>query len=357
MSKLFECEIEYVPNSHLMQIYTGFFELEKLGVIDLKLKKIKHTSSFIPIINAVIDKKYKVVYDTIDGLSWIPGDESTNLVYFQNSFKTDFYFKRSFDSRMLEYKPENCEVYPLGLNYNVQPDKNMFWYNDTLQDKLKYLTKTSKLLKGLSHKKFFYTKDFEYYPVKQNQNRILFITRLWSPEDARSDRSKVARSELNTMRLECIESGKKAYGDLFTGGLFIEPYAKKNYPSLLMPASLTSKAGFLQTVKEHTICITTTGLHKSIGWKLAEYVAASRAIVTEPLNFKLPGNFTSGRNYYEFESPKQLLTQVNSLLSNPGQIVEIMKNNYYYYNNFVKPERLVLNTLLTVANNCKKKNS
>jgi hypothetical protein len=91
-------------------------------------------------------------------------------------------------------------------------------------------------------------------------------------------------------------------------------------------------------------------LHNSIGWKLGEYVAGARAILTEPLNFSLPGNFSRGSNYYEFENPEQLITQVDELLSNPEQILETMKNNYYYYNNFVKPKNLILNTLITVKN-------
>lgn len=49
-------------------------------------------------------------------------------------------------------------------------------------------------------------------------------------------------------------------------------------------------------VKESDICITTTGLHRSIGWKFAEYIAASKAIVTEKLNYspgtELKANFT-----------------------------------------------------------------
>jgi hypothetical protein len=350
MNKLFECELEYFPNTHLMQIYTGFFELEKLGIIDLKIKRIKHTSSSLPIVNVVVNKKYKLAYDTMDGLGWVMGDEKTNLEHFQKTFNTDFYFKRSYDPRMQEYKPGNCEVYPLGLNYNVQPDKNMFFYTATIRDKIKYFAKTNKFFKNLSNKPFFYAKDFEYYPVKSSQNRILFLTRLWSPEEAKSEGSREFRAQINATRINCIEVCKKKYGDLFTGGLFMESYAKKNYPALAMPSSLTNKASFLQSVKEHTICVTTTGLHKSIGWKLAEYVAASRVVVTEPLHFSLPGNFNRDSNYFEFEDAEQLLSQIELLLSNPGLMLETMKNNYYYYNNFVKPERLILNTLLTVFN-------
>lgn len=350
MSKLFECELEFFPNPHLMQIYTGFFALQKAGIIDLKIKRIKYSDSSIPIINAVINKTYKAVYDTIDGLSWIPGDSDTNLEHFKKTVKTDFYFKRSYDPRMQEYKPDNCEVYPFGLNYNVHPDKNMLRYAATFRDKIKYIAKTNKLFKTISNKPFFYTRDFEYYPIKARENRILFLTRLWSPEEARSERSREFRAQLNATRIKCIEACKKAYGNLFTGGLYMESYAKKNYPSLAMPGSFTNKASYLQSVKEHTICVTTTGLHNSIGWKLGEYVAASRAIVTEPLNFSLPGSFNRGSNYFEFETPEELLTQVDFLLSNPDQILETMKNNYYYYNNFVKPENLILNTLITITN-------
>ncbi|MGZ5190295.1 MAG: hypothetical protein ACXWCZ_04700 [Flavisolibacter sp.] len=349
MKKLFECELEYVPNYHLMQIYAGFFELEKLGIIDLKLKPIKKPQPSI--ISAIINKKYKAIYDTDDGLTWIIGDEITNLEHFQKTFKADFYFKRSYDPRMQGYKPANCQIFPLGLNYNVHPDKNLLFYNDSFKDKVKYFVKTNTVLKNISKKKFFYEKDFEYYPIKTKENRILFLTRLWDPEEALTEEAKEFRAYLNSIRIKCIETCKKEFGDLFTGGLFMEPFAKKNFPSLVSPKSFTNKASYLQSVKDHTICIATTGLHNSIGWKLGEYVAASRAIVTEPLKFVLPGNFDRGRNYYEFETSDQLLEKIEFLNSNPGKVMDLMKNNYHYYNNFVKPKNLILNTLLTIANN------
>ena len=71
MRKLFHCEIEYMPSPHLMQIYAGFFKLQQEGVIDLHLKPKKYVPRSIPVVHATINKKYKVVYDTQDGLIWI----------------------------------------------------------------------------------------------------------------------------------------------------------------------------------------------------------------------------------------------------------------------------------------------
>jgi hypothetical protein len=348
MNKLFDCEIEYLPNFHLMQIYAGFFELEKMGILNLKLKRTKPRSPSV--VTAIINKKYKVIYDTDDGLTWIQGNDIANLEHFQNNFEADFYFKRSYDPRMRQYKPKNCEVYPLGLNYNVHPNTSLLSYTPSLKGKLIYFAKTNKFVKKITNGKFYYAKDFEYYPLRPQQNKILFLTRVWDPEKAPSDAGRELRLRLNKTRTECIEACKKKYGDRFTGGLSMEYYAKEHYPSLAMPSNFTNKSSYLQSVKEHTICISTTGLSNSIGWKFGEYVAASRVIVSEPLHFELPGNFEEGKNYFEFETSEQLLERIDYLLSHPDVITETMKNNYYYYNNFVKPERLVLNSLLTVLN-------
>jgi len=348
--KLLECEIEYFPNFHLMQLYSGFFELQRKGIIDLKIKPIRNNKEAYSIVTALINKKHRVVYDTLDGLTWIPGDVDVNLDYFKKNYDVDFYFKRSYSPLMTEHHHENCKVFPLGLNYNVQPDKNLLRYSGSANDKFKYFIKTNKLLKKVSSKSFFYERDFEYYPVKPGRRNVLFLTRLWDPAEAKSQRSVELRTRINKTRIECINRCRNEYGKDFTGGLQIEKFASRNYPDLVMDNSLTNKASYLQAVKDHAICIATTGLHNSIGWKMGEYVAAARAIVSEPLKFELPGNFSRGDNYYEFETADQLVEQIDRLRNNEGEMLRMMNNNYYYYNNFVKPENLVLNTLITVLN-------
>lgn len=99
----------------------------------------------------------------------------------------------------------------------------------------------------------------------------------------------------------------------------------------------------------HNICIATTGLFGSIGWKFAEYVAGSRAIISEPLNYSIPGNFTNGVNYYDFLNKDDLLNNIQTLLSNKDIVKNMMYNNFLYYNQYVKPENLVLNTLLIAS--------
>jgi hypothetical protein len=90
-------------------------------------------------------------------------------------------------------------------------------------------------------------------------------------------------------------------------------------------------------------------LHGSIGWKFGEYVAASRAIISEPLRYLLPGNFQKNTNYLEFNNPDSLIEQITILLSDQKKTLSIMEANFNYYNNYVKAENLILNTLFQVV--------
>lgn len=355
MKTLLECEMDYVANPHLMQIYSGFFELQKKGIIKLKVRPTGKSTTGPHILIVKVNNKYKVAYDALDGFSWIVGGKEENLSYFQKSFDVDFYFKRSFHQLLHQYKPANCQVLPLGLNYNIYPSCNMLAFNPSFGDKVKYVMKSNKLLRKLAKKNFFYSQDFEYFPTKHAVDRILFLTRVWDPAEARWEGSRSHREMVNQTRVECIRLCRKEFGERFTGGLIADAYSEKYYSDLIMPGEYTSKRRFLQAVREHSICIATTGLHDSIGWKFGEYVAASRAIVSEPLQYELPGEFRKDQNYLEFQTPSQLIEQIYTLLNNKEKILKMMNANKDYYDNYVKPEKLVLNTLFQVINHSDKK--
>lgn len=82
---------------------------------------------------------------------------------------------------------------------------------------------------------------------------------------------------------------------------------------------------------------------------MAEYVAASKVIVSEPLHFELPGNFENHRNYLAFTNEETLINRIDYLLHNKEAMRQMMLNNYDYYQHYLKPEVLVLNTLDKVA--------
>lgn len=98
-------------------------------------------------------------------------------------------------------------------------------------------------------------------------------------------------------------------------------------------------------MKECSICITTIGLHFSNVWKLGEYVSQGKAIITEKMIYEVNGNFNKGDNYLEFESPDELVDQVNKILSNKKYMKSMMNKNNEYYRMYLAPDKVVFNAL------------
>ena len=89
--------------------------------------------------------------------------------------------------------------------------------------------------------------------------------------------------------------------------------------------------------------------------KFGEYIAASRAIVTEKLHYEIPGEFKSGINYLEFSSAYELVNSINKLMKDNVFRYKMMQNNHDYYVKYVRPDKLVMNTLKQVIQESEEK--
>lgn len=329
-----KCHIEIHSKSpHLNQIYTGFKLLKKNGLIDLTWEYKKKSNE--PWCKVILNNKIHIIYDTYDS-----GNKFADEKYINEA---NFYFKRSYPKNN-----KNEKIIPLGLNYNV---------TDKFYDFESIIYRLKNIIKGIIKKKKynFYTKDFEWYPLINDNSKICFLTRLWDPDadDVENEKVKNERIEINKFRIECIKRCKEEFKEDFLGGIQRDSYSLKNYPEYVVDDKYTQKEEFLKIMKKSDICIATTGLHESIGWKFGEYVAASRAIVSEKLNYSLPGIFSENNNYLEFNNVEDLINKIYLLKNNKTARSKIMENNYIYYNCYLRPDKLILNTLLyCLKNNC-----
>lgn len=171
--------------------------------------------------------------------------------------------------------------------------------------------------------------------------RALFAVGLWDPATvARHDPARVPEFEaINRMRAGCVRLLRASLGDQFSGGTQHSAFARRYAPDTLMPdAKAASKGRYLARVRQHAICVATMGLHGSNGCKLAEYVALSRAIVSEPLRYVVPGPFGPGSHYLPFESPEQCLEQVQRLMRDDRLRETMMRANREYYEGWMRPD-------------------
>lgn len=343
---------------HLYQITAGFLMLKNQGVIDLKIKNVKkNEKSKLPynMLEATVNEKVKVLYDLNDGYDNLPETEYNYADFMDNLLKEyDFCFKRSYSKEYNEKLKQGHKIYPLGLNYMVTVPHNISHLPascDPFKEKLKKVVRM--LPFSQYYNRLYHVNSFENHPIRENNPTILFMARLWdSNGDNRNGISSNKQEErlyINEFRAKCIRLCKQEFGNKFFGGISPSPFANKYYSDIVIKdQKIVKRNYYLQKVKESSICIATMGLHESIGWKFAEYISASKAIVTERLHYEVPGNLKQGENYLVFQSPDECINQINRLLRNENLRYRIMVNNFHYYHQYVRPDRLVLNSLLTI---------
>lgn len=344
-----QCELLCHSNSkHLQQIFTGFAALRQRGLIRLRQRFLRE-----PILRAdrtqhlrdarhahlrvLMDERLRLHYDTFDG-------HEIDEEYLDGC---DFYFKRSYDEPYLRSRGYPLEkVKPLGLYYEVYADRydllripRALSLRDGMTDTLRKLVKTIPRIRSM-----------EALPDYDSPPRILFNVKAFDPhnEPSRTPEKVRERVEINEMRAACVRALRAEFGADFFGGFVPSAYARKHFGDVLITEPhLAAKHNYMKLLQRHPICVATTGLHGSIGGKFAEYVCLSKAILSERLNYTVPGPLCEGENYLQFSTAKQCVEQATRLFVDRDLRQRLMANNARYYNGWLRPDMLILNTLLT----------
>lgn len=351
MSKII-CKIRTTgAHTHTDQIMAGLEVLEKQNIIKLEFEIVKDKKDYIPegMLEVIINNKLRILYDLNDGYdNRLKQNESYEEFYNKLLVKYDICFKRSFSSEYNSKLINKNKIYPLGLNYGVKPAVNKI-EGSILENVLdKNFNTIAKRVMGYNKK--FLIESFEYPPMVTDNPKVLFMARLWEPSHHNKHKSQ-EREYINQTRIACMRSCKEELKDNFIGGFQSSKYAEEICPELIIrDKKITQRANYIKIMKQSSICIATMGLHESIGWKFAEYIAASKAIVSEKLHYELPGEILKDINYIEFSNPNECISSIRKLLENKNYLYQMQKANYEYYHKYVRPDRLVLNSILLAIN-------
>jgi len=358
-----QCRIVCHSNSsHLAQVYAGFALLQRRGVV--RLVQECRTWDYVDATQpphlrdarfahllVVVNDGFRLYYDAHD----------CPHIDVEMAGQADFYFKRSYASR---HVPENLrdKVFPLGLNYPVCADgfdrfelhRSLFFAarRSNWRQMPKHLARN--LLRCASQALslplvFVPTMDaMNDRPRPDQEPRIVFLTAAWAPDESLEPHSEkmLERRRLNERRAECIRRLRQRFGDRFVGGFSPTRHAVREFPDVLMSdPRLSIRRNYLNLLRSCSIGIATAGLHGSIGWKMGEYVAFAKAIVSERLNHEVPGDFRCGRNYLEFSDSEQCADAVGKLMCDHQLRHQMMQDNRCYYESFLRPDAMVLRTL------------
>jgi hypothetical protein len=349
---MMHCSLYCYSNSpHLSKLFTGFALLRRAGevtlsqecflpgVIDMTAPQHLRDARLAHLM-VVVDDTVRLYYDNHDS------DE----IDMDAAERVDFYFKRSFSRRNLPVGLED-KVFPLGLNYVLYPE-----IVDTLESERDRAfarhSGPSNARESRQESSFRPTPaNMHASPAEDAPPKVLFMTRAWDPFDHpdRTTEKTRERIRLNETRASCVDALRREFGDDFFGGFERTAYALSNYREFLLPDNESSrKENYFNLLRARPICVTTGGLHGSIGWKMGEYVAFSKAIVSERMSHEIPGDFSEGRNFLGFDDTDECVASTRRLFADARLRSRLMRHNYRYYTSHVEPS-IAIRASLDVA--------
>src|SRR5439155_9045955 len=113
---------------------------------------------------------------------------------------------------------------------------------------------------------------YELPPEAPVTSGIFFQTRLWQPDSTSDD-----AEQINLERVTLVRALREAFGTAFIGGMIPTEYAARCFPDTLTTHP-TDRWSYIDLNKRSLIGIYARGLHGSIAFKMAEYLAASKCI-------------------------------------------------------------------------------
>lgn len=348
--------------THLHQIYTGLFLLSQNKEIDLVLRpgisitKDRPNRQFLALLVERAGLKAKCIFDLQDSpVIGLPGALSW----------CDIYFKRSLECETFSELSE-CHVkkiHPFGFNYQVVSSSKAYFLQRF------FLEFISRPYNPLVEKNRFHLSNWkEYFEAVWNpdvsplltpqtlspsriklSNNILFQCRLWDPAQM-AERNRDDAEKINNQRIELIRRLKAEFGDNFVGGLQHNNFTQRVAPDLLIDSKqMAKRLSYIDLVKNTKIVISSPGLLGSNGWKLGEYIALGKCIISERITTYLPGKFEAETHYASHTGVDSCIDRAVRLFRSQDEVETFILNTERYYHSELAPDILMRNHLYSAT--------
>lgn len=227
-------------------------------------------------------------------------------------------------------------VWPLGFHFNYAWSLHRLLRRPGVLARANYteIVRALDVLQWTTGSHFARRIDQWFTPPRDHGGRAIFFTRLWAPERNRDPEEKERRRKMNRVRIEAVRA-MRAMPDT-AAGIYPTPDAVAECPDLVLTeAEMRSKA-YGEALRSADIGIANEGLKGSPGWKIGEYVAGSKAIVTNPIAGVIPG-FERERHYIEFDDPRAVPDLVADLRRG-RRYRAIQEANWEYCRTYLHPD-------------------
>ena len=174
----------------------------------------------------------------------------------------------------------------------------------------------------------------EFQPGKSKKNYIFFASTLWRYESA--------LLTTNVWRKIFVEECQSIEETEFEGGFYATPthpdYEK--YKHFVFSKKHKTQEYFSKT-KKSALVFNTPSVFDCHGWKLGEYLAMGKAIVSTPLNNEIPFGLLHGEAIHFIENESQIKQAINRIISDDAYRSNLEQGAHKYYLNHGAPTKVI----------------
>lgn len=174
-----------------------------------------------------------------------------------------------------------------------------------------------------------------YKPLSANTNYIYSLNTLWNSNEWIDNDATVNRYRANFMN-----ACKSMPHVTFEGGFVYSDIRNTNpdFQPLVIDAEWIPKSTYIAKVKASVVVFNTPAWALCHGWKLGEYLALGKAIISTPISNELPAPLEHGKHIHIVSGEeKDIQEAITLLLNNPDYRASLEKNAYAYYREYVAP--------------------
>jgi hypothetical protein len=171
-------------------------------------------------------------------------------------------------------------------------------------------------------------------PSTVKREVVLFQTRVWEDREVPGPDSA---EEVNGQRVALVRTLRAAFGNRFVGGLVPTPMALERWPDLVTRRG-ADQPSYLRLIRDAAVAVYSRGLHHSTAYKLGEYMAASCAVVSDPVRSILPAPLEPGGHFAPYDTADECAAQCDRLLTSPGALMELRVAGHDYFSREIRPD-------------------
>jgi hypothetical protein len=178
------------------------------------------------------------------------------------------------------------------------------------------------------YRQWRFRKRLYIYETRETEKgKVFFAGTYWKKEH-----------EVNEMRANIIRVSRKILNNDFEGGFAPRKEAIQRYPDLVLLKSYPHSV-YLKKTRQSPFVFITPGVSNCLGWKLAEFLAMGKAIISYPTYNITNPRLEHGKNiHYIKKDGSDLEYAITKVMTDDKYRSNLKMNASSYYENYLRPE-------------------